>query len=323
MSIVLTNLTPIASCVSQVLCSTGRSGSGHASTDLATIDVSKDSSVSRVSHFLGLGKALSAASFRASAGDESVIDPFFGGAGLGAEGGGQFGFGGFAVAGQEGRDVAEVPAVAHDGLAQARPAARDVARGRPEETDDHAPSPGEGGMPDDPVHPIHVGGHDHLTADRGTAGMAGPEVPGAMARRRRPALPRPARATGTHRRPGSGAYYGYIRALQPGGLPGVNPFAGISINRETVETYLGSFASTPDELADKLDACPGPWQMLPIQDRPLLRIGEVIFVLDEQHLIERATQGLYWFVHEKEHELDGQRGGRDGTGPTPPWWSGG
>ena len=69
------------------------------------------------------------------------------------------------------------------------------------------------------------------------------------------------------------AYYGYIRALQPGGLPGVNPFAGISINCETVETYLGSFASTPDGLADKLDACPGSWQMLPIQERPLLRIG--------------------------------------------------
>jgi hypothetical protein len=34
----------------------------------------------------------------------------------------------------------------------------------------------------------------------------------------------------------------------------------------------------------------------------------VLFVLDEQYLIERATQGLNWFVHEKERELDGQRG---------------
>ena len=101
------------------------------------------------------------------------------------------------------------------------------------------------------------------------------------------------------------AYYGYIRDQRPGGLPGVNAFAGISVSRETVETYLGSFASTPDELADKLDTCPGSWQMLPIQERPLLRIGEVLFVLDEQYLIERATQGLYWFVHEKERELDG------------------
>jgi hypothetical protein len=104
------------------------------------------------------------------------------------------------------------------------------------------------------------------------------------------------------------AYYGYIRALQPGGLPGVNAFAGIQIGRDTVETYLGSFASTLDELAARLGACPGSWQMRPILERPVLRIGEMLLVLDEQYLIERATQGLYWFVHERERGLDGERG---------------
>ena len=69
----------------------------------------------------------------------------------------------------------------------------------------------------------------------------------------------------------------------------MNAFAGIQIGRNAVETYIASFASTSDELAVRLDACPGSWQVLPIQERPLLRIGEVILVLDEQHLIERAT----------------------------------
>jgi hypothetical protein len=110
------------------------------------------------------------------------------------------------------------------------------------------------------------------------------------------------------------AYYGYIRALQPGGLPGVNAFAGIEISRDTVETYLGSFASTLDELAAWLEACPGSWQMLPILERPLLRIGEVILVLDEQYLMQRATQGLYWFVHEHERDLDGERGWKQWNG---------
>ena len=41
------------------------------------------------------------------------------------------------------------------------------------------------------------------------------------------------------------AYYGYIRAHQPGQPPGVNAFAGIPIDRDTIETYLDSFASTP------------------------------------------------------------------------------
>jgi hypothetical protein len=104
------------------------------------------------------------------------------------------------------------------------------------------------------------------------------------------------------------AYHGYIRAHRPGLSPGVNAFAGIAVSRETVETYLASFASTMDELAVKLDASPGSWQMLPIQERPLLRVGDALLVLDEQYLIERATQGLYWFVHERERELDGERG---------------
>jgi hypothetical protein len=104
------------------------------------------------------------------------------------------------------------------------------------------------------------------------------------------------------------AYHGYIRAHQPGLTPAVNAFAGIPVSRETVETYLASFASTADELAGKLDASSGSWQMLPIQERPLLRIGEALLVLDEQYLIERATQGLYWFVHEHERGLDGKRG---------------
>jgi hypothetical protein len=104
------------------------------------------------------------------------------------------------------------------------------------------------------------------------------------------------------------AYHGYIRAHQPGRSPAVNAFAGIAVSRETVETYLESFASTVDELAGKLDASPGAWQMLPIQEMPILRVGEALLVLDEQYLIERATQGLYWFVHEHERDLDGERG---------------
>jgi hypothetical protein len=104
------------------------------------------------------------------------------------------------------------------------------------------------------------------------------------------------------------AYHGYIRAHQPGQPPGVNAFDGIPLSRATVETYLASFASTMDELAGKLNACSGSWQMLPVQERPLLQIGDVLLVLDEQYLIERATQGLYWFVHEHERVMDGQRG---------------
>ena len=104
------------------------------------------------------------------------------------------------------------------------------------------------------------------------------------------------------------AYHGYMSTYQPDRLVPVNAFEGIPIEREIIETYLGQFASTPDELAAKLQDCPGAWQLLPIQERPLMRIGDMVLVLDEQYLIERATRGLYWFVHEHERDLDGQRG---------------
>lgn len=87
---------------------------------------------------------------RACVEDEGVVDAFFRGAGAGSEGCGEFGFGvtlvagevdadvpavggalvaqsqdgcGLAVAGQYGVDVAELAAEAHDGRAQAWPAA--------------------------------------------------------------------------------------------------------------------------------------------------------------------------------------------------------
>src|SRR5581483_9336060 len=41
---------------------------------------------------------------------------------------------------------------------------------------------------------------------------------------------------------------------------------------------------------------PGPWQMLPLQRRPLLRIEDEIIVLDEPFLLDAITDGLYWRV---------------------------
>jgi hypothetical protein len=46
--------------------------------------------------------------------------------------------------------------------------------------------------------------------------------------------------------------------------------------------------------------------MLPIQERPLLRHGDDIVVLDEQYLIERVTRGLYWLVHDYEKATYGE-----------------
>ena len=44
--------------------------------------------------------------------------------------------------------------------------------------------------------------------------------------------------------------------------------------------------------------------MLPLQTRPLLRIGDEVVVLDEPFLLEAVTAGLYWRVSEYVREIN-------------------
>ena len=76
----------------------------------------------------------------------------------------------------------------------------------------------------------------------------------------------------------------------------INPFTAVRMPRETVERFLGLFAATAEELASDLAAWELPWQMLPLQSRPLLRTGDEVTVLDESFLLEAVTTGLYWRV---------------------------
>jgi hypothetical protein len=72
----------------------------------------------------------------------------------------------------------------------------------------------------------------------------------------------------------------------------INPFMLVKLPKETVERFLALFATTPEELASELAACELPWQMLPLQTRPLLRIGDDVMMLDEPFLLEAVTTGL-------------------------------
>ncbi len=101
------------------------------------------------------------------------------------------------------------------------------------------------------------------------------------------------------------AYYAYASARRFDSPIRMNPFIGHLIGRDTVETFLSRFAATLDELSEGLRSCTQRWQLLPIQDRPLVRIGDDIVVLDEQYLIDRVTRGLYWLVHDHESEAYG------------------
>ncbi|MEY9912818.1 hypothetical protein ABIA35_009085 [Catenulispora sp. MAP12-49] len=101
------------------------------------------------------------------------------------------------------------------------------------------------------------------------------------------------------------AYYAHAISRKPDGPVRVNAFTNIPIDRATIETFLSRFAWTLDGLGDQLSGCTRSWQMLPIQDRPMVRIGNDVVVLDEQYLVERITRGLYWLVHDHEKAVHG------------------
>jgi hypothetical protein len=104
------------------------------------------------------------------------------------------------------------------------------------------------------------------------------------------------------------AYWAHIRSLGPGAPVRFNAAIrpDIDIESATIETFLGLFSSTPPELAAALRGCLRPWQMLPIQNRPLLRLGDDVVVLDERYLAERVTRGIYWLVHDYEKFTHGE-----------------
>ena len=103
-------------------------------------------------------------------------------------------------------------------------------------------------------------------------------------------------------------YWSCLQARTPDGPLRISAMAApdMTISREEVETFLGLFSTTPDDLRDALRECPLPWQMQPVQARPLLRLGDDVVVLDERYLAERVTRGLYWLVHDHEKKNHGE-----------------
>lgn len=98
------------------------------------------------------------------------------------------------------------------------------------------------------------------------------------------------------------AYWSHIRSCRPDDPVKLNAMImpSVTVDQATIETFLNLFSSTPVDLAGELRACSKPWQMLPIQNRPLLRLAGDVVVLDERYLVERVTRGLYWLVHDYE-----------------------
>ena len=107
------------------------------------------------------------------------------------------------------------------------------------------------------------------------------------------------------------AYYAQVLGRQPGEPVAFSGYTDIPIAPAMIKQFLDLFSSSANELTAALAGCLQPWQMLPIQNRPLLRSGDELIVLDERYLIERylierITRGLYWLVHDHEKMVHGE-----------------
>ena len=73
-----------------------------------------------------------------------------------------------------------------------------------------------------------------------------------------------------------------------------------------LDAFLDLFAGTVDDLAAAAAANRHDWQNLHLQERPLLRLGDRVLVLDETFLLERLTTGLFFLVVEHERAIHGE-----------------
>ena len=77
--------------------------------------------------------------------------------------------------------------------------------------------------------------------------------------------------------------------------------AGGDVERETLDAFLRVTAATPEEMRQELARHTGPYDFFPFQQKPVLRLGDELVVLDNDFLLESFTSGLYHrvFAHEK------------------------
>jgi hypothetical protein len=71
-----------------------------------------------------------------------------------------------------------------------------------------------------------------------------------------------------------------------------------------IQPYLGStlpvLTATADELAAAARGQAADWQMLPLQEHPVVALSNGLLVLDETYLMDRVATGLFWLVHDYE-----------------------
>lgn len=97
-------------------------------------------------------------------------------------------------------------------------------------------------------------------------------------------------------------YYQAETQQARGGAPlAASPSGEVSGSvRHTLGAFLDFAAATPEEFKEAFKERDGPFDFFPLQQKPILKLGEHLVVLDKKFLLERFTTGLYWSVFDRE-----------------------
>jgi hypothetical protein len=74
-----------------------------------------------------------------------------------------------------------------------------------------------------------------------------------------------------------------------------------------LQSAIRVFTATPNELATAFAGMSQDWQMLPLQQKPVLRLANGLVLLDETYLMERVTSGMFWLAHDSEKAKHGEK----------------
>lgn len=90
--------------------------------------------------------------------------------------------------------------------------------------------------------------------------------------------------------------------------------SSLHLPTDVVNTFLARFSATALQHAAALTTRQGEWEFLPLEDKPVLRLGPTMATaLDVRFLQARLTSGLYWLVHDHEKKTHGEHARRAWT----------
>jgi hypothetical protein len=100
--------------------------------------------------------------------------------------------------------------------------------------------------------------------------------------------------------------FAHLLQWSPGKPIRLNEDLGSDMSTDVREAVLAQVATDVDDLVQRFtQGAQSEWDLLAIQERPVVRLDNGLLVLDGRLLTERFTTGLFWIVHDHLRDTEG------------------